>query len=235
MAKVAIVVSSVGFHWEELFSAFKVFSENEVEMSFYTPTGIEAVVDPMSLKYTGIFSLFGLGVSRSIGPETVWGQKLLSELSKVSSVIELQSSEYDALYLPGGHGCLFDINRNETIHLKIKEFFDAGKVLSGVCHATSTFTFVNSEGSSIVNKKSLTGFSDFLDFVLVPLGLVAKKFLPIPIKNESLLISSGAKIGMIKKAMAILNPWHYERDLPFITGTGPKATKKVAQLVVREL
>ncbi|WP_127714314.1 hypothetical protein [Halobacteriovorax sp. HLS] len=235
MNKVAIVVSSVGYHWEELYQAYCVFRESGVAVDFFTPTGIEARPDPVSLTYTGPFSCVGLGISRSIGPETALGQILLGKLSGARPLIELETTSYQAIYLPGGHGCLFDINKNEMLHQKILELYEQGKLLSGVCHATSTFAFVKSNGRSIIQSKKIVSFSEILDRILVTLRLVSKNYLPIPYSNELALIENGANLGVSSKFMAFINPWFYVTDFPFVTGTGPKAARSVAKTLTREM
>ncbi len=231
---VAMVLSTVGYHWEEAFGAFDEFLKAGWEIKLFTVDGSPPEVDPSSLKRTGPLSLFGLGVSRANSPESERGRELTAVLEAVRPLSELQPDEVDALYLPGGHGCLFDINRNQGLHRVAAELHRAGKPLTGVCHATSTYAFVEEDGRSIVAGKAFTGFPEFVDTIMSAAGLVQKQFLPIPFSNDQALEDAGADLKWHHKLLAALNPRYRRIDWPFVTGMGPKAARGVARAVIRQ-
>jgi putative intracellular protease/amidase len=233
--KIAIPVSSVGYHWEELIAAYAQFKASNIEVALFTPHGKKANPDPTTIIKTGIFSALGFGTPRCIAPDTEIGKELLEKLDQVDSFNNMNTKNFDAIYIPGGHGCLQDINRDSTLHQKILEFYIDKKILSGVCHATSTFTFVTFNNLPITHGKKLTGFPDFLDNNLVRVGLVPKQFLPLPISNDKLLKKSGANFNVCNQALAVLFPTYYRVDAPFVTGTGPKAAKRVAAETIKLL
>ena len=72
----AMVLSTIGFHWEEALGAFDEFLEAGWEIELFTVDGSPPEVDPSSLKRTGPLSLFGLGVSRANSPESKRGREL---------------------------------------------------------------------------------------------------------------------------------------------------------------
>lgn len=235
MSRIAIVVSTVGFHWEELFDAYWAFRDAGQTIELYTVNGREPRADPMSLKPTGPGSLFGLGMPTSIAPETTRGQILNEELGKVQPLRALNPLQVDALYLPGGHGCLFDVNRDPTLHSIVAQLYESGAILSAVCHATSTFALTTINGSSIAKGHALTGFPHALDRTLIALGLVRSEFLPLPLINDDELQRSGAEHSAFDEAFATLNPRHMRVSLPFITGMGPKSAAPVADAVLEQL
>lgn len=147
---------------------------------------------------------------------------------------ELVPAEYDALYLPGGHGCLFDVNTNTTLHGKIRELYEARKILSAVCHATSTFALVKVAGRSIAEGQLLTGFPQVMDDLLIPAHAVDERFLPLPLSNERVLREEGA-LPAFDALRGSLNPRHMCVSLPFITGGGPKSARPVARAVITTL
>ncbi len=234
MARVAIVVSSVGYHWEELFAAYQVFDEAGVQIDLYTVEGAQPKPDPLSIKKSPLFAL-GLGVSPQIAPDTVKGTALRNRLLDVSKVANMEPSKLDAVYLPGGHGCLFDVNRNATLHGKLAELYEGGAILSAVCHATSTFAFVMKDGVPITKGHELTGFPNPLDQTLIRVGLVHPDFLPLPLINDDALRQGGAKLSKGDVLGATLNPHTMRVSLPFITGVGPKAAAGVARAVLDAL
>jgi len=230
---VAIVLSTVGYHWEEAFGAFDEFRKAGWKVMLFTVDGSPPTPDPASLKRTGPLSWFGFGVSRANSPESQRGGELTAALEAVLPLSEMLPDEVDALYLPGGHGCLFDVNRNQDLHSVIDEMYRGGKPLSGVCHATSTFAFVEEDGVSVVAGKAFTGFPEFVDTIMSSTGLVQKQFLPIPFSNDRALQRAGADLKMHHKLSAALNPRYTRVDRPFVTGMGPKAARNVARVIIR--
>ncbi|MFW7381297.1 MAG: hypothetical protein ACOH5I_20955 [Oligoflexus sp.] len=235
MHRLAIVVSTVGYHWEELFQAYWVFRDEGYEIDFYTVNGKAARADPLSLTKTGPLSLLGLGLPRSIAPETSRGKGLVASLNDVKALSSLDPEEMDALYLPGGHGCLFDVNRNSDLHAIIARLYERDCILSGVCHATSTFAYVSVHEKSIVSGHALTGFPHALDKILIKTGMVRREFLPLPLINDDKLKEANANHSVLDEALAIANPRHIKVSLPFITGVGPKSAAPVAHALVEAL
>lgn len=229
---VAMVLSTVGYHWEEAFGAFDEFRKAGWEVDLYTVDGSSPKADPTSLKRTGPLSWFGVGVSRANSPESERGRELTAALEAVRPLSELRPDDVDALYLPGGHGCLFDINRNQDLHRIAAELHRAGKPLTGVCHATSTYAFVEDEKGPIVKGKAFTGFPEFVDTIMSTAGMVQKEFLPIPFSNDQALEDAGADLKWRHKLLAALNPRYTRVDWPFVTGMGPKAARSVARAII---
>ena len=232
---IAMVVSTIGYHWEEVYGAYTEFRKAGYEVQFYTVDGKLPQPDPLSLKITGPLSWVGMGISRGIAPDSPAGRELAGRLASVRPLAELNPDEVDALYLPGGHGCLFDMNRSPALHRVIAALYRQGKPLAGVCHATSTYAFVEENGESIVKGKKLTGFPQALDDLLSGLGGVAAAFLPLPFSNDRALQDAGAQLTWVNQLLAALNPGYVRVDPPFVSGMGPKAARPVARAVVREL
>ena len=229
--RIAAVLSTVGYHWEEVCAAYEEFEQAGASIDVFTVDGSPPRPDPMSLKHTGPLTAIGLGCPPHIDPQTARGAHVHSALESCVSVTALEPSRYDAIYLPGGHGCLFDVNRHPVLHDKIRELYLSGKILSGVCHATSTFAFVEVDGRSIAAGKALTGFPEGLDDFLIRLGAVDPAFLPLPFSNEQALRDAGVGVPVLDPIRGSLNPLHMCESLPFITGVGPKSARSVARAV----
>jgi putative intracellular protease/amidase len=234
MPRIAVVVSTVGYHWEEVFAGYWTFRDAGCLVDVFTVGGPPRV-DPRSVQRTGPGALLGLGTPARIAPDTARGQELVGVMAAAESLDGLDPDRYDALYLPGGHGCLFDMNRNPSLHAIIARMYQRGAVLSGVCHATSTFGFVRDGARSIVQGHRMTGFPHALDRLLIRLGLVDERFLPLPLINDHELRRAGAVLTTVDAALATVNPTLHRVSLPFVTGTGPKAAAIVAGLVVDAL
>lgn len=233
--KIATVVSTVGYHWEELFGAYDELEKAGAAIDVFTVDGAPPRPDPMSLRHTGPLTLVGIGVSKSIDPSTPRGQEVERALAACRPVSDLEPSAYDALYLPGGHGCLFDVNLNATLHDKIRELYLADRLLAGVCHATSTFALVKNNGRSIAAGKQLTGFPQALDDLLIQAHGVDEQFLPLLFSNEEVLRQEGVDVPQLDALRGALNPMHTCVSLPFITGVGPKSARPVARAIIATL
>lgn len=231
MKSVGIVISTVGYHWEEVYDAYLEFNRANWHIELYTAEGKNPVADPRSLEVREFLSLFGLGLSKSFAPDTKVGMELLRHMQFVKPISELDMG-LDALYIPGGHGCLFDVNLNDDLHEKIKEFYFEGKPLSAVCHGTSAFAFVEAGGKSIIDNKKVTGFPELLDDILVKVGWVDESFLPIPYSNEKAMKDAGGIVSPFNFLLSLVYPTYHIVDFPFVTGIGPKAAQNVARKVI---
>ena len=228
----AMVVSSVGFHWEEVFRAYWELKDSKCDVEIFSVEGAPARPDPLSLASTGPGAWIGIGVPRDITPDTMRGRVLRVALDDVAPLKQLDPDRFDALYLPGGHGCLFDVNRDRGLHAVIAQMYTRGCILGGVCHATSAYAFVKVDGRSIVEGHEMTGFPHALDRALTAVGLVRREFLPLPLVNDDELRRAGARLSSLDEAMAVANPHFMRVSPPFVTGVGPKAAGLVARAMV---
>jgi len=46
----------------------------------------------------------------------------------------IQAADFDAIFLPGGHGPMFDLPDNPDLQRLLQEFHAAGKIIAAVCH-----------------------------------------------------------------------------------------------------
>ena len=234
MPRVAIVVSTVGYHWEEVYRAYVEFVRAGFDILFFTVDGSPPQADPISLEKHSILNWVGYGISPAIAPDAAAGRDLWQKLSGVQPVARLEPDQVDILYIPGGHGCLFDVNRHPEVRRKVEAVYRQHKLLASVCHATSTLAFARDHDRPITQGKRLTGFPDLLDHILIRLRGVHTGFLPIPYSNDRALLESGARIGPWTRLWATLNPWFSRWDKPFATGLGPKAAGATARRVILE-
>ncbi|KAF4978686.1 hypothetical protein FZEAL_4980 [Fusarium zealandicum] len=71
-----------------------------------------------------------------------------------------KSSEFAAIFYPGGHGPMFDLVKDETSIKLIEEFYKAGKPVSAVCHGPIVFVNVTVDGKPLLQGRQATGFSN---------------------------------------------------------------------------
>lgn len=73
------------------------------------------------------------------------------------SIADIDSiDEYVAVYVPGGHGIVEDAPNNLKLAKLLRRFYEAGKVVSSVCHGPASFTGVKlADGSPLVKGKKV--------------------------------------------------------------------------------
>ncbi|EGP83149.1 uncharacterized protein MYCGRDRAFT_77354 [Zymoseptoria tritici IPO323] len=126
--------------------------EGKADITIVSPAGGKAPLDPSSVE---------------MFKEDAESQKFLKEKSalwenteKLSDYIG-KASQFDAIFYVGGHGPMFDLATDEKSHQLIREFYEAGKVVSAVCHGPAALAKVKlSDGSYLVNGAEVTGFSN---------------------------------------------------------------------------
>ncbi len=143
-----------------------------------------------------------------------------------SIIIEdINTNDYHAIYLAGGHGAMFDFRQSVALQNKLTEFHSADKILSGVCHGVAGFIDTKDKfGNVIVKGKRITGFSNFEDKLAEAID-----FMPFLLETE--LKNVGAKY----KKNLIPFTGRVELDRNLVTGQNPASAKLVGKAVVKLL
>lgn len=71
-----------------------------------------------------------------------------------------RSSEFDALFYPGGHGPMYDLVHDEDSIRLIEEFYKAGKPVAAVCHGPIVFVHAKVNGEPLLKGREVTGFTN---------------------------------------------------------------------------
>ena len=204
-----------GFWIEEFAAPYYVLADSGADISIASPLGGQPPVDPKS------------EAPDAQTPATKRFYTDLDAIDKVANSIKLSDveySEYDAVFYPGGHGPLWDlVNDKYSIQL-IEDIYDAGKPVAFVCHAPAALVNVKAEnGEPLVKGKKLTSFSDTEELAV---GLDKE----VPFLLEAVLIKLGAEYS--KGA-----DWasYVQQDGLLITGQNPASSEAVATLLLKTL
>lgn len=147
-----------------------------------------------------------------------------SHLNTTPSIEEINVDEYDAIYLPGGHGTVFDFANNEKLANILVHFRDHDKIISSVCHGPSAFVGVKtSNGKYLVDGIRLTAFTDSEEKAM---GLEEK----VPFLTQSKLEEQGADFVTSNDFTS-----HLEEDRKFITGQTPQSSEVIGKALVNAL
>src|SRR3989344_7021140 len=133
MKKVLLVVSEKGYTWDEVIYPYLEFQKQGWQVVFATPAGGAPKVDPVSIIVRPVLQMFGYGTAKNVAPDSVKGKELLSRMEHPISLDQANATDYDAIFVAGGHGALFELNKKETVHKLLLEFYEAKKTLGLVC------------------------------------------------------------------------------------------------------
>ncbi len=161
--RVAIIVTSnarlgntgkvTGIWAEELAIPYYALRDAGVEVEIASPLGGEVPFEPSSLKAAGQNEAT---VERFLADPVAQGKVAATRMAS-----ELDIAEFDALFLPGGHGTMWDLPDNSGVTHAVETAFAAGKPIAAVCHGPAGLTTARrSDGESILAGKRVSGFTN---------------------------------------------------------------------------
>jgi putative intracellular protease/amidase len=131
---------------------------------------------------------------------------------------------FDAVFLPGGHGPMWDAANDETLARNIGTMFDQGKIVAAVCHGPAGLVKAKKQDDQpIVDGRRVSGFTNTEEEAV---GLTAV----VPFLLEDRLKELGGRFerGPDWQAFAV-------QDGNLITGQNPQSSELVAQHVLTSL
>ena len=122
----------IGFWWAELTHPYWEFLEHGYEVEVASPEGGKLEgdkwSDPRDASKYSADDLISLGFISS--PEHA---KLAAETKPVT---EVRVDDYHTLLAIGGQGPMYTFHRNEAVYGLLRDFYEAGKPVGVICHAT---------------------------------------------------------------------------------------------------
>ncbi len=116
----------------------------------------------------------------------------MEPLANAKSVSEVDPTPYAGLYIPGGHGTMWDLPNNPVIADLVQYFLTSDRPVAAICHGPAALIGVrDSAGELIVSGREVTAFSNAEeDFA----GLNAH--LPFRLQDE--LLAAGARYAHVQ-------------------------------------
>lgn len=202
-----------GWYLPELAHPYDVFVKSGVEMTFASPKGGHAPLDPASVE---MFKEDASSTAFLNNHKNLWeSTRPLSEFASNAA------DTFDALFYPGGHGPMFDLANDTTSHKLIADFAAKGKVVAAVCHGPAAF--VNVKG--LLEGKEVTGFSNVEED-----QVQLSSLMPFMLEDK-LKEASGGKY--VKAA----EPWGEKVVVSgnIITGQNPSSAHKIGEEIVKAI
>jgi putative intracellular protease/amidase len=227
MAKILIVLTShtklgntgksTGFYFDEMAAPYWVFKDAGHSVDIASIAGGKPEPDPKSLNQD-ISKIPSLS-QRFL--RDLYAQEKLDNTPQISSVDPVM---YDAIFLAGGHGAMWDFPDNAALSNVIATIHENGGTVAAVCHGPAGLVNVKTKnGEYLVNGARINAFTNAEEKAV---GLESV----VPFLTEDVLKSRGATFenGADFTSFAL-------QDGRIITGQNPQSAEQTAALVVSVL
>ena len=201
-----------GFWLEEFAAPYYVFKDANADITIASPKGGQPPLDPKSDEED-----FQTNATRRFKTDSD-AQSVLANSMKLA---DISAADFDAVFYPGGHGPLWDLAEDRDSIELIEMMSSANKTIAAVCHAPAVFRHTKgSDGSALVEGKSMTGFSNSEEETVQLTEIV-----PFLLENE--LQALGANYSKS-------SDWHpyIVTDGNLITGQNPASSEEAARAVL---
>jgi putative intracellular protease/amidase len=197
-----------GLWLDEYSIPWHAFHDAGFEIVTATPHGGKAPIDPRSLE----------------GADP--NDPARKELEATMTLREAgDAQDYAAVFIPGGHGTMFDLANFDPLKTLLSEFDAQGKVIAAVCHGPAAFVDAirTGESETLVAGKRITCFTDDEER-----AVKLDKLMPFLL--ESKLREQGANVVDAPNFTD-----HIEVDGTWITGQNPQSSGSTAKAVIEAL
>jgi len=141
-----------GFWVEEFAAPYYAFVDAGVKVTLASPEGGQPPIDPKSEMED-----FQTESTKRFDSDT----EALALVANTHKLAVVKSSDYDAVFYPGGHGPLWDLTDNTDSIALIESFLAENKPVASVCHASAAFLNIkDADGEYVVKGKAVTGFAN---------------------------------------------------------------------------
>ena len=141
-----------GTWFEEVASPYYILTEAGYEVVFASPQGDEAPIDLLSLKATFTTENTDRFLEDDVAMFAVKNTRVLRNINY---------DTFDAVFLPGGYGLLWDLASDSYVIKLIEDFAASNRPVAMVCHAPAILRDVKKpNGEPFVKGVKLTGFKN---------------------------------------------------------------------------
>ena len=146
-----------GFWMEEFVRPHKTFSDAGFDIAIATPQGRAPTVDPLSLALQ-----FNHNDQAEVDSQQAYLDAMASQLDNPLALGDIDPSDYDVMFVVGGHGPMQDLAVDPDIgRLMAAILADQDKILAAVCHGPASFLSAHDgNGHWLFKGRKLTGFSN---------------------------------------------------------------------------
>jgi len=202
-----------GWYLPEVAHPYYLFKDANYNVHFISPTGGNCPMDVGS----GSAHANDEACRKLLDDEFA-----MSGINNSKPIANVDPSDYDAVFIPGGHGYMFDVASDERIAAFCGTNYEKHEgVLGSLCHGPAGLLNIKlSDGSYLVAGKAVTAFSNEEEGIM---QLVDQ----MPFALETELLERGALYGCTV-------PWgdNVEVSERLVTGQNPASATSTAQSVL---
>lgn len=200
---------ATGLWLEEFAIPYKAFVDAGYRVEIVTPQGGVAPIDPRS--------------NPEPAQAVAW-EEAARRLRQTRPIASVSSDDFAAIFIPGGHGVMFDLVDDPAVAKLIQEFDVQGKPVAAVCHGPAALVnVVRKDGSPLVAGRRVTAFTDAEERAV-------ELDRDMPFLLETRLRELGAKVETRDNFTV-----HAVRDGNLLTGQNPASSGATATLLLEAL
>lgn len=204
-----------GFWLEEFAAPYYVLKDAGHEITLASPKGGQPPLDPKSDEPDS-----QTDATRRFKED----REAQAQLASTKRLESVRSSDFDAVFYPGGHGPLWDLAEDPLSKALIEQTLGDGRPVALVCHAPAVLKNVTAQdGAPLVKGKRVTGFTDEEEEAV---GLTDV----VPFLLEDTLKQLGADFSKVEP----FKP-HVVREGLLITGQNPASSEPAAEALLEVL
>ena len=205
-----------GFYWEELATPYWALRDAGYTVDIASVKGGKPPADPGSAAAEGRPA----AVQRFLDDAAA-----MAALEHSHPVADVDPGAYAAVFLPGGHGVMWDTGQSPAVGTAVARAYENGAVVGAVCHGPAGLIGATlSDGTPLVSGKRVNSFTDAEEDAV---GLTEV----VPYLLETKLRALGARFEG--------NPENFQsyalRDGRLVTGQNPRSSERVAALLIEAL
>jgi len=165
--RVAIIVSNpatskqtgwpIGFWWGEVTHPYWEFTQHGYQVEIFSPDGGrlegDKWSDPRDDSQYSADDLISMGFIHALATA--------KQIEQSKPMKDLKVQDFDAVLFVGGQGPMYTFFDDDRVHKLAVQFYEAGKVLAVICHATCILLKLKlGNGKLLVEGKTWTGFAN---------------------------------------------------------------------------
>ena len=205
-----------GVWLEELTAPYYAFLDAGHDVHVFSIAGGAIPIDPRSL---GEDAKKDESVARYLSDDTA--RDLFANTKDVAAV---DLADYAAVFLPGGHGTMFDYPESDRLADLLGKAMDAGKTVAAVCHGPAGLVNATLEdGISIVKGRRVAGFTNSEEE-----GVGLTDAVPFLLETKLKELGADYQSGPDFQPFTV-------RDGNLITGQNPASAAPTAEKVIEAL
>lgn len=203
-----------GFWVEEFAAPYYILADAGADITLASPRGGLPPVDPSSTEEDAQTE-----ATKRFDKD----EELQKKLSLTKKLEDVDASDFDGVFYPGGHGPLWDLANNLKSISLLEAFNEQMKPMAFVCHAPGVLANVEDHKKPLVRGKKVTGFANSEEDAV---GLT--NVVPFLVEDKMNQLGADYSKG---------DDWssYVQVDGKLITGQNPASSERAARELLRLL